>query len=273
MEIVLPFPSRGATINTIFAASLLDNVETTIKNANNSPETNGIVELLRLAGLNIKRINDMLYMKGVKKLNLNNYSIPADKIEVGTLLVAGLITKGEVKVNNIKSGDLGDLKYIFDSMNAKYILNENFIVVKANQFDKLKSTFLISGLYKPCIDADYEPIFTPLLCKIDGFSLIDDTINPERHSKFINRLNSIGANIIETSPTRAIINGNKNMKFLPNTNLEALDIRGGVAQLIASLSSEGESRLSNIIQIDRGYELIDDKINLLGGKIKRIKNV
>ncbi len=268
--IVLPFPSRGATINSILTASLLENVETIIRNSDQSPEATNLIEFLSFAGLKIERRGRDIVIKGVKELRLDKHSIAPDKIEVGTLLVGGLITNGEVKVNNIKRNDLKQLEFILNQIGARYAINDKFISVLPNQLDNLKPAFLISGLYAPCIDADYEPIFTPLLCKVNGNSIIDDTINAERHSRFICKLNEIGANIIEISPTRAVIEGKKNCEFKPNKNLEASDIRGGIAQLIAALTAKGESRIANIIQIDRGYEFIEKKFQQLGGNIERI---
>lgn len=270
VEIVLPFPSRGATINSILTASLLENVETIIRNSDQSPEATNLIEFLRLAGLEIQRKGKDIAIKGVKELRLENHSIAPDKIEVGTLLVGGLITNGEVKVKNIKRNDLKQLEFILSQIGAKYVINDEYISVLPNQLNTLKSAFLISGLYSPCIDADYEPVFTPLLCKVNGNSIIDDTINAERHSRFIYKLNEMGASIIEISPTRAVIEGKRNCEFKPNKNLVASDIRGGVAQLIAALTAQGESRIGNIVQIDRGYEFIEKKFQQLGGNIERI---
>lgn len=271
--IELPFPSRGATINAILMSCLREGSLVQIVNSDQSPETSSLIDFLSQGGLKIRRLGSNIQIIGSKKINLGKFKIDSDKIEIATMLTMGLITNGEVLVRNVKRSAISQLIRIFSKMNVKYSIGKDSIAIKPNQLNKIKPTELISGLIFPCIDADFEPIFIPLLCKVGGESLIEDTINPERHSKFIPRLNNIGAKIKELSSTRAIIYGNKDMVFSSSDELIAKDIRGGVSQMIAALSANGRSQIRNVLQIDRGYERIEEKIKQIRGKIMRMKDL
>lgn len=265
--IVLPFPSRGATINTLLASSLLDGNVTELVNYNKSPEALSLVGFLQSAGVNIRMFDDRLYIEGKSRLALDEFSVIRDKIEVATLLTAGIMTKGEITVENVNISDVRPFLCKLDQIGIPYEIDGNSVSVRPVQTGSLKPTDVISGLKPTDIDADFEPILASLLCTVQGDSHINDEINPGRHSKFISQLNDLGASIEQTSETHAIIHGGTTFR---NGAGVCNDIRGGVSLLLAMLSAEGDSTLSNLRQIQRGYENLDGKLLRLGAEITQI---
>jgi len=198
---------------------------------------------------------------------LKKFSIIPDKIEVGTLLCAGIITGGTVVVKGVMIDHIKPFLKKLSEMNVKFKILKNGVKVLPSK--NLKPIKIISGLKRPCIDADFEPILVPVLCTIDGKSIIQDTINPQRHSKFIPQLNAMGANIIEVNETDATINGCTEFK---TRRVRSNDIRGGMSLILAALTIKDKTIINNIFQIDRGYEKIEKKLQLIGANIKR-KNI
>jgi UDP-N-acetylglucosamine 1-carboxyvinyltransferase len=125
---------------------------------------------------------------------------------------------------------------------------------------------VISTLQPDGLDADFEPILAALLCGCSGSAIIEDAINPERHSRFLPYLIAAGADISVHTPTRAAIRGPT--RFRPFVGI-AGDIRGGASQLLAAVAAEGDSLLYNPSQIDRGYSRLDLKLERLGASIVR----
>jgi len=263
-EIKLPFPSRGATINIILASVLREGKIVKIINANYSPETNCLINFLVEAGANIKRQGDNIVIRGVGRLKIDKFSIIPDKVEVATLLCAGLITGGKVTVKDVNIDELKPFLSKLSEIGIKVnIKNKSVTTILSND---LKSVKVVSGLKSPRIDADFEPILTSLLCTIKGKSVIEDKINPERHSKFIPQLNKMGARIKMVNDTKAIIDGG--IKFKP-ADVTSNDIRGGASLILAALAAEGKSKIRNVFQIDRGYENIEKKLQSLNANIER----
>ncbi len=266
LEITLPFPSRGATINIILASVLKKKETVKIINANYSPETNCLINFLKRAGSNIKRKNSAIIITGVRNLKINKFSIIPDKIEVATLLSIGLITNGKVTVRNINIDDIDPFLDKLSEIGFKYeVKNTSITTLFSNNLKPIK---VMSGLKAPCIDADFEPILAALLCTVKGKSIIEDEINPERHSNFIPQLKTMGAKIRTINDTKAIINGGIRFK---SANVISNDIRGGASLILAALAAEGTTIINNIFQIDRGYENIEKKLSNLNAKIKRKK--
>jgi len=267
-SIVLPFPSRGTTINILLAASLLEGHTTEIVNYNKSPETLSLIDFLSKSGALINQYGDRIFITGRNRLSLEEFEIIPDKIEVATLLTAGLITKGSVTVDNVHLADVQPFLNKLTEIGFGYEVDGQKVTVKYREDLILKPVDVISGLNPEDIDADFEPILAALLCTVKGESKIQDDINPARHSKFIPYLNSLGANIIEISDVLATVNGG--IEFKPGVGM-AHDIRGGISQMLAMLATNGTSYLSNILQIERGYENIETKIKKLGGNITKTK--
>lgn len=266
-SVTLPFPSRGTTINTLLAASLQDGHTTEIINYNKSPETLSLVDFLTQSGADIEQYEDRIFITGKDRLSLNNFDVIPDKIEVATLLTAGLITKGSVTVDNVHLPHIRVFLEKLEKIGINCEIDGNTVTARYQENAVLNPVDVISGLNPLDIDADFEPILAALLCSVQGNSRIEDAINPARHSKYIPYLNNLGANITEESETIATIHGGTS--FRSGVGI-AHDIRGGVAQMLAMLSSGGTSYLANISQIQRGYEGIDEKINKLGGRINRV---
>ncbi len=264
--IKLPFPSRGATINTLLASSLSVGCRTKLINYNQSPETQSLIYFLQKAGVKIEILDDRLHILGTSRASLTDFTIIPDKIEAVTLLTAGLITKGDITVKNVIINHLRPFLDKLEQIGFKCVMGEHSVRVNSVDSDNLQPTDVISGLGPTDIDADFEPILASLLCTINGDSIIEDQMNPGRHSQFIPQLNKLGAHIDQISETRALIHGGT---VFHSGEARCNEIRGGAALLLATLSAKGESVISNVSQIERGYEKLDQKLVKLGANITK----
>ncbi len=263
----LPFPSRGATINTLLGASLSDGLEMEIVNYNQSPETQSLIDFLQKAGAKIIVSDGRLQIFGRSDLKLSEFTIIPDKIEAATLITAGLITRGEVTVQNIIVDHLEPFLDRITHAGFNCQILENSVKVSYRDKADLRAIDAIPGLEATDLDADFEPILASLLCTIPGDSIIEDAINPGRHAQFIPQLNKLGASIDQVSGTRAIVHGGT---IFNSSEVVCNEIRGGAALLLATLSAQGNSIISNINQIERGYENLDKKLTRLGANITKV---
>lgn len=264
-DITLPFPSRGATINLLLAASLMEDKRVIIHNANTSPETVSLETFLRNRGVSILGHGTAdLEVVGIGQLAGGEGAVMPDKIEVGTLLCAGLITQGCVSVEGVQSNDLQPFLNKLVEIGYEPEVSGSRVTVAHTR--PLRPVSVISGLVSPAIDADWEPPLTSLLCTIHGESLVQDRINPERHLRFLPELEKFGTRIEALDDqTARIFGGTK----LHGGAVVAREIRGGAALTLAGLAAEGSSYISNVQQIDRGYERLENKLRLLGADIAR----
>ncbi len=266
-HVELPFPSRGATINTLLTASLMDKCIVVISNANVSPESILVQRFLSERGVRIDGYRtDLLKVYGVSSLNGGEFVVTPDKIEVGTLICAGLITKGSVSVDNVVISDLYPFLNKLSEIGYRWEYSEIGNRVLVDQAECLHPVQVIAGLSSNQVDADWEPLLASLLCTVPGESIIQDRMNPERHSRFLPQLESFGANITIINGQTALISGGSN---LVGSEVECKEIRGGAALTLASLAAEGISVIRNADQIDRGYEKLEHKLSLLGANIVR----
>jgi len=240
---------------------------TRIMNANSSPETNSLIDFLKQAGLEIWREGNDICVSGNDQLTLSEFSIIPDKIEVATLLSAGLITRGQVEVQGVIIDHIKPFGHKLREIGYCFHINDDRVLVTPNHVTQLQPIDVISGLEVSQIDADFEPLLTVLLTRVIGKSIVEDAINPQRHSKFIPQLNEMGANIEMLSNSRAVIYGRT--EFTAG-RVQCNEIRGGIALILAALSTKGISRINNVVQIDRGYEHFEKKLQILGASIERI---
>lgn len=266
--ILLPFPSRGVTGNLMLAATgAVGN--TIIENANTSPEIISLGNFLINMGVEIEGIgtNKIIVHECSKPLSLmkKEIAIPPDKIEIATLLIAGIITHGQITVKGIVSDDLRDFVDYLHRMNINVSIDNDSITAKWSE--NIKGTSVFTGL-PPAIDADFEPIIASLLCTIKGKYRIYDSINPERHLRFLPELIKMGAQIKILDNVTADLIGIP--KLSGSMDLQGKDIRGAVSLVLAALSAKGTSVIYGIEQIDRGYEKLEVKLRQIGARIERI---
>ena len=188
----------------------------------------------------------MIYRKieGVEKLHATEYSIMPDRIEAGTYVIASILTKGDLKIKNANIEELGVFKQNLESMGVEFIKDGDILTVKGKVED-LKPTRIVT-MPHPGFPTDMQAQTMLLLSMIKGHSEVEETVFENRfmHVPEFNRM---------------------------ATNIMASDLRAGAALVVAGLIADGETILSRIYHIDRGYDKLEDKLNKVGAKIERIK--
>lgn len=261
-DIYLDFPSVGATENIIMA-SVLAKGETTISNCATEPEIVDLVEFLKKMGANIEgEGSETIKIKGVKMLSSCTHSIIADRIEAGTFLVMGAITKGDVEVLDVNVEHLKAITSKLKELNAEVIEHKNAIkVIGKNIFKNIN----IKTMPYPGFPTDMQPQFMSLMTASNGVGIINETIFENRFMH-VSELGLMGADI-RVEGSSAIIKGGKKMT---GSKVKATDLRAGAGLIIAGLVAEGQSEISDIYHIERGYYKIEEKLQKIGANIKKI---
>ncbi len=262
----LPFASVGATQNIILASVFVEG-KVVIKNCAKEPEIIDMAKFLRKMGANIYgEGTHTITIKGVKKLNdLVEYTIMPDRIEAGTFLCMSAITKGNVKINGINPQYLKSLLDILIEMGCNIYTNKDNIKIKVDK--TLKPVDFLETKPYPYFPTDLQPQLMALLATVDGISIIKENIF-EARNKHIPELNKMGCNIVEDN-NMFIINGVDN---LTGEKVYSKDLRGGASLITAGLFAKGKTTVEGACYINRGYELLDKKLNILGADIKYIKD-
>jgi len=219
--------------------------------------------------------SNLLTIKGVTSLNGCTHQILPDMIEVGSFIGLAAMTSSEITIRNAGIQHLGIIPEQFKRLGIRIEERDDDLFIPAQQHYEIET--FIDGSIMNIADAPW-PGLTPdllgsfLVCETmaKGSVLIHQTMF-ESLLFFVDKLIDMGAQIILCDPHRATVIGLDHKYPLRGTNMSSPDIRAGVALLIAALSAQGISKISNIEQIDRGYENIDDRLNAIGAKITRIE--
>ena len=263
-DIVLSFPSVGATQNLLIAATKIKGT-TRIINAAKEPEIVDLGKFLIKMGAKITGLGeDTITITGVDKLNPTEYSIMPDRIEAGTYVIASLLTEGSFVIKNANIEELGIFKSQLESMGVKFEKNGDYTKV-IGKVKNLKASNIVT-MPHPGFPTDVQAQTMLLLSLIPGISQIEETVFENRFMH-VPEFNRMGANIRITHNT-AIIEG---VDHLEGAEVMASDLRAGAALVIAGLIAKGETRLNRIYHVDRGYEKLEDKLIKLGADIKRVK--
>jgi len=261
-NIKFPKISVGATENLIIAASLAKGV-TTLKNCAIEPEIKDLVNFLNRAGCKIKWFSKRtIKIIGVKKLKEISYPIMFDRIEAGTYLIAGAVTEGNLKIQNIIPKIIKTEIDVIKKLGAKIIVNKNDIQIIGKK--KIKNTKIKTAPY-PGFPTDLQAQIMVLLCKANKSSIIEENIFENRFMH-VSELNRMGAKIL-IKGNKAIVEGN--IHFAP-AELMATDLRASVSLILAALTAKGKSVINRIYHLDRGYEKIEQKLKKVGAKIRRV---
>lgn len=261
-KIYLDFPSVGATENIIMASVLAEG-ETIIENAAEEPEVEDLSNFLNKMGAQISGIGtDKITIKGVKSLTPVIYKPIYDRIEIGTFMVAAAITKSVIKINGTNEEHIKPIIAKFSELGINMEKdNESLIIDGRKELRPLD----IKTMPYPGFPTDMQPQMMALLCCVEGTSVISETIFENRFMH-VPELKRLGANI-KIDGRSAIISG---VKELTGCSVKATDLRAGAALILAGLAAEGETEVSDIFHIDRGYVNIEKKLNGLGASIKRV---
>jgi len=259
-EIILNFPSVGATENIMLASIFIDGV-TIIKNAAKEPEIEDLQNMLNKMGANIKGAgSDVIEITGVDHLENVSYRVMPDRIEAGTLLCAVAANNGSIKLINVEPRHMEKTLDKLKECGCNISIEKDQILLKAPE--KLSNVDIETEPY-PGFPTDMQSIFVATLIQSDGISSMEENIFENRY-KYVSELRKMGVNIIQEE-RKIKITGEKNIKA---TNLKAMDLRGGAALVIAALQAKGISEISNIEYILRGYDKLDKKLRKLGAEIK-----
>ncbi|ATW01686.1 UDP-N-acetylglucosamine 1-carboxyvinyltransferase [Candidatus Legionella polyplacis] len=250
----------------ILMTSIFVNGEIIIKNAACEPEIVDLSKFLTELGAKIYGIGtNTLMIKGVKYLhgNYKYYSIISDRIEAGTYLIAGIITKGRLLIDNINPNILSSILFVIKKSGVNLNIGKNSIEVNMNKITSLNSVNIVTATY-PFFPTDMQPQFIILNIIANGISLIIETVFKNRFTH-IKELISMGAKII-LNKNKILIIGNKK---LLGTFVKASDLRSAASLILAGLIAVGKTIIEYIDYIDRGYDNIENKLTLLGADIKR----
>lgn len=257
--IYLDFPSVGATENIIMAACMADGV-TILENAAEEPEIKDLADFINSMGGKIEGSGSKtIKITGVKELSGTEYKIIPDRIEAGTYMIAALITGGQLKLENINSKHLQPIIAKLKESGALIEEKGDSLIVKGN--NKLKCCN-IKTLPYPGFPTDMQAQFMIMLSKCNGVSTINESIFENRFMH-VDELKRLGAKIKIQGHT-AIIEGTKK---LYGAKVKATDLRAGAALILAGLISEGETVITDIYHIKRGYDEIVEKLKSVGADI------
>jgi UDP-N-acetylglucosamine 1-carboxyvinyltransferase len=266
--------SVTGTANILMAAVLADGT-TTIYNAACEPYLQQLSKMLICMGAKIEGVgSNLLTVRGVSSLKGCHHTILPDMIEVGSFIGLAAMTASEITIKNAGAGYLGIIPAQFKRLGIIFEQKGDDIFIPAQEHYEIESfidgsIMTIADAPWPGLTPDLLSIFLVVATQAKGSVLIHQKMFESRLF-FVDKLIDMGAQIILCDPHRATVIGLDRAFKLRATNMSSPDIRAGVALLIAALSAKGKSTISNIEQIDRGYENIDSRLNAIGAKIKRL---
>ena len=261
-EIELDFPSVGATENLIMSCVLAKGISR-LKNLACEPEIIDLINYLKSLGAQIEQTAlRELKITGVSHLQSSHipYAVIPDRIEAGTLLIAGACTKGEILVKKCRPEHLTAL--LEQLKKAGFIIELKNTEIFLKSEGKHKAVDIKTGVY-PSFPTDLQSQFVALMTQLEGFSSLEETIFENRF-RYIKQLNLLSANIQTKNNCRAFVKG---PVFLKGHKMEATDLRAGAGLAIAALVAQGESKVYGFHHIERGYENLFFKLKSLNADI------
>jgi UDP-N-acetylglucosamine 1-carboxyvinyltransferase len=254
-------------------AAALARGETTILNAASEPHVQDLCRFLVALGAQIEGIgSNVLQISGRERLGGGTWRICPDHIEVASFIGLAAVTRGEIVIEDVVPDDLVAIEPGFDRLGIGWQVEGGAVRVPAGQElvvrDDLGAQIpkIEDGPW-PAFPADLTSIALAVATQARGTILIFEKMF-ENRLFFVDKLVGMGARIILCDPHRAVVSGPSR---LYGDRMESPDIRAGMAMLIASLCAEGQSRIGNVGQIDRGYERIDERLRSLGASIERVE--
>ena len=255
--------SVGATMNAMLAAATAQGT-TVLENVAREPHIVDLANFLNMMGADIHGAGtDVIKIHGVKQLHGCNYSIIPDQIEAGSYMVAAAITKGDVTLRNVTPKHLEPITAKLRAAGCEIEeFDDALRIRRTGNLHPLK----VKTMPHPGFPTDMQPLMTTLLTLADGTSIVTEGIWENRF-RYVDELLRMGANI-QVDGQVAVIEGVKKLRPAP---LRATDLRAGAAMVMAALSADGISEVDETIHIERGYENIVEKLQLLGADIRRVE--
>lgn len=272
-NIYLDYPSVGATETILMAATLAEG-ETKIENAAQEPEIVDLANFCNQMGAKVKGAGtNTIIIQGVAELNSVDYHVIPDRIEAGTFLVAGAITKSEITLSSVIPEHLAPVIAKLNEIGCQIIVEED----EGKMFGgnvKSKRLRIIPGELKgtdietlpyPGFPTDMQAQFTALLSISKGNSVISETVF-ENRLRHVAELQRMGTNI-RVKGHHAIVQG---VPFISGAPVMATDLRASAALVLAGLAAEGKTTVHGLHHLDRGYENLEAKLRSLGAKLERV---
>lgn len=257
-----PVVSVGATENAVMAA-VLANGTTRLTNAAREPEIVDLCNLLVAMGAEIEGIGTSdLTIHGARRLHGATYGVMPDRIEAGSYACAAAITGGAVVLEGARASDMAATLHALRTIGVEADGDDKRVTVAAH--GELKATNLSTAPY-PGLATDMQAQLMSLLCKASGTSILKETIFENRYMH-VPELSRMGAHI-ETSGRTAVVHG---VQALTGAEVMATDLRASMSLIIAALAATGTSEVRRIYHLDRGYERLEEKLQLVGADIERV---
>lgn len=261
-EINLSFPSVGATENIMLAAVRAKGT-TYIKNAAREPEITDLANFLNACGADIKGAGEStVVISGKEKLHSAEYYVMPDRIVTVSYLAAAAVTGSSLLVKNAVAKNIDTVISAFELAGCSFKISDNEILISSP--DRLNKMGTVRTMPYPGFPTDCQAIVMAMAATAKGTTIFNENIFESRF-RHVGELNRMGAKIAVTGRS-AIVSG---VKSLYGCNVNATDLRGGMALVIAALGAEGESVINHVEYIDRGYEKIERDLNLIGADIRR----
>ena len=255
--------SVGATGNILMAAATAAG-ETVIENAACEPEITALADYLIKMGARIEGLNSpRLVIQGVPELHAADTAMIPDRIEAGTLLAAAAITGGDVEVTGVDPAHLGSTLSKFEAAGGSVERGDTSVRVRAPERPE---ALAVTTAPFPGFPTDMQAQFMALLSVGNGVSTLVDTVYKDRFTH-VAELQRLGADI-RVDGNRALVHGVASLSGAP---VMATDLRASAALILAGLVAGGETRVSRVYHLDRGYERLEEKLSALGADIRRAR--
>ena len=262
-EVIFDMVTVGGTENILMAAALADGV-TTIRNAAREPEITDLAQMLIKMGAKIEGLDtDTLVVTGVESLHGCEYAVVADRIETGSYLAAAAITGGRIKTTHTDPALLESVLDKFEEMGAEVTRGDDWI--ELDMLGKHPKAVSFRTLPHPEFPTDMQAQLMAVNVIGRGFATISETIIENRFMH-VPELSRMGANI-QVEGHDAVVTGVETLQAAP---VMATDLRASFSLVLAALVAEGDTLIDRIYHIDRGYEHVEEKLQGLGAKIKRV---
>jgi UDP-N-acetylglucosamine 1-carboxyvinyltransferase len=265
-DILLDFPSVGATENLMMAAALAEGT-TVIENSAREPEIIDLANFLNAMGGKVSGAGTpSITIEGVSELGSTEYSIVSDRIEAGTFMILGALNSNHITVKNCVPAHSQAVLSKLEEMGATVQVDEDRKQVTVFSANRLKAVD-VKTLPYPGFATDMQAQIMVAMCLANGTSLITETVFENRFMH-VAELLRMGANLTIRERTVAV-NGVERLSGAP---VAATDLRAGAAMVMAGLLAEGETEISNVYHIDRGYQDFVERLKGLGARIRRIED-
>ncbi|MCH5212080.1 MAG: UDP-N-acetylglucosamine 1-carboxyvinyltransferase [Oscillospiraceae bacterium] len=263
-NIHLDFPSVGATENVMLAAVKAEGT-TIITNAAREPEITDLARFLNKMGAKVNGAgSSMIVIDGVEKLHGTEYSVMPDRIVAQTYMIGALMTGGELLLNGVECAHMQAGLSALTEMGGRIKCEKNKAYIKST--GHINSVHIIKTMPYPGFPTDAQSPFMALAAIADGTSVFVENIFENRF-RHVDELVRMGADI-KVEGRSAVVRG---VKKLYGANVEAYELRGGAALILAAMAADGRTEISGIEFIDRGYENIEGNLSRCGVRIRRIR--